>query len=160
MPDPSRRRLLVLLGTGTLAAAAAPVGGALLAPVRVTTVREGDEFVDVVGVDEILEGHPLRVVLRADRTDAWTTFRNVELGAAWIFKNGDGTVTAFAAACPHLGCSVQWVPEAERFECPCHDGVFAKEGARISGPAPRGLDRLQTRVERGRVLVRFAKVAS
>jgi Rieske Fe-S protein len=160
-PDPKRRKLLIVLGAGAAAAAAsAPVGAGLLAPVRTTTVREGEDYVDIGALDEILEGHPLRVVIRSDREDAWTTFRNVELGAAWILKGEGGQVTAFSSVCPHLGCAVDFDQKSDCFACPCHDGVFAKGGEKISGPAPRGLDRLQSRVENGRVLVRFAKVQS
>lgn len=159
-PDPKRRKLLIVFGAGAAALAGAPVGAGLLAPVRATTVREGEEFVDVGGVEEILEDHPLRVTIRADREDAWTTFRNVELGSAWILKGKDGSVRAFSSACPHLGCSVDFVEKRDCFECPCHDAAFAKGGEKISGPAPRGLDQLPCRVEAGRVLVRFARVAS
>ncbi len=158
--DPNRRRLLVILGAGAATLAGAPIGASILAPVRTTTVREGEDFVDVGAVDEILAGHPLRVTIRSDRTDAWSTFRNVELGSAWILKGDDGSVTAFSSACPHLGCSVDFVEKKGCFECPCHDGVFGKAGEKISGPSPRDLDKLQSRVENGRVLVRFAKVVA
>lgn len=153
--------MLVALGAGaSTVVAGAPVAASLLAPTGERTVRAGDDFIDVGPLDGILEDHPLRVTLRADRQDAWATFRNVELGSAWIVKGTDGGVTAFSTACPHLGCAVDWVEARDCFACPCHDGVFEKGGARVSGPAPRGLDRLECRVENGRVLVRFAKVRS
>ncbi len=155
--DPNRRRLLVVLGAGAATVAGTPVAAALLEPVGLPTVREGDEFVDVAALEDISVDKPLRVTIRADRHDAWTTFRNVELGSAWILKNADGSVTAFSSVCPHLGCSVSFVAKDDQFECPCHDGVFSRDGAKISGPPPRGLDKLQARVEGGRVFVRFAK---
>jgi menaquinol-cytochrome c reductase iron-sulfur subunit len=155
--DPNRRRLLVVLGAGAATVAGAPIGASLLGPVGKATVREGEDFVDVGSIDEISGEKPMRVTIKSDRQDAWTTFRNVDLGSAWILKNADGTVTAFSSACPHLGCSVDFVEKKDCFECPCHDGVFAKKGDKVSGPAPRGLDKLQARVEGGRVLVRFAK---
>lgn len=156
-PDANRRRLLMVLGAGAVTCASAPVAASLVAPAGTDTVREGEDFVDVVGFEEILAGEPLRVVIRSDRQDAWTTFRNVELGAAWILKNDDGSVVAYSAACPHLGCAVDWKGERSHFECPCHDAKFTREGGRVSGPAPRGLDRLQTKVADGRILVRFSR---
>lgn len=50
---------------------------------------------------------------------------------------------AFDQRCPHLGCPVQWSPQRERFECPCHKAVF--DGARgrvLAGPPQRGLHRI------------------
>ncbi|MCW2541173.1 MAG: hypothetical protein JWN95_2898 [Frankiales bacterium] len=70
----------------------------------------------------------------------------VAVGAAIAAKGADGgdiiiihpdanTVKAFSAICPHQGCTVP-----PTFACPCHGSVFDKTtGARISGPAPKGL---------------------
>jgi nitrite reductase/ring-hydroxylating ferredoxin subunit len=41
---------------------------------------------------------------------------------------------AMSTKCPHLGCRVHWQSGKERFYCPCHDGVFNKEGIAVSGP--------------------------
>ena len=60
---------------------------------------------------------------------------------------------AITSRCSHLGCSVRWIPAAERFICPCHGSVFDLEGARVAGPAPRPLDRFFTRLEKGFVQV-------
>lgn len=156
----SRRRLLVVLGAGAATVVGAPVGASLLAPVGETTVREGEEWVDVAAVDGILAGKPLRVNIRGDRHDAWTTFRNQELGSAFVIKRNDGSVVAFSSVCPHLGCAVGFSEQHDQFECPCHDAVFAIDGARVSGPAKRGLFELQSKVEAGRILVRAQRVAS
>lgn len=157
--DAGRRRLLVALGSGAIAAVGAPISASILSPLRVQTVRGGEDFIDVGASEGILAGHPLRVTLRSDRHDAWTALRNVEIGSAWILKGEDGSVVAFSSVCPHLGCAVGFSQDRHRFECPCHDGVFARDGSRVAGPAPRGLDRLECRVEEGRILVRFARQA-
>lgn len=149
--DPGRRRLLLTIGAATCLGAPAAVS--LLGPARLDTVTGGEGWLDVIGVDEILAGHPLRVILRGDRKDAWAVSTNVEIGAAWILKKEDGSVVAFSSACPHLGCSVGFSEPKGRFECPCHEGIFDKEGAVVSGPSPRPLDRLETRVEAGRILL-------
>jgi menaquinol-cytochrome c reductase iron-sulfur subunit len=60
---------------------------------------------------------------------------------------------AVTSRCSHLGCSVLWVDAAERFICPCHGSVFDLEGVRVSGPAPRPLDRFYTRLRNGIVEV-------
>jgi menaquinol-cytochrome c reductase iron-sulfur subunit len=75
--------------------------------------------------------------------------------AIWIIKKADGSVTAYSPNCPHLGCGYRWIAAHQRFECPCHGSVFDINGKVLSGPAPRPLDTIGTRVENGRLLVRF-----
>ena len=75
--------------------------------------------------------------------------------AVWLVKKPDGSVTAFSPSCPHLGCGYRWVAADQRFACPCHASVFDVNGKVLSGPAPRPLDTIETRVEGGRLLVKF-----
>ncbi len=50
-----------------------------------------------------------------------------------------GNYCAFVRACPHAGCDVSQVKEAEII-CTCHDSHFSiTDGSRISGPAEAGL---------------------
>jgi hypothetical protein len=60
-----------------------------------------------------------------------------------------------SSICPHLGCTVQWRAEKDRFICPCHGGTYAPDGARLAGPPNRGMDELPTRIQNGRLAVRF-----
>ena len=60
-----------------------------------------------------------------------------------------------SAVCPHLGCSVQWRASKSEFECPCHGASFRPDGARTGGPSPRGMDALETKVQDGRLMVRY-----
>jgi|SRR5947209_16756701 len=60
---------------------------------------------------------------------------------------------AISTRCAHLGCPVRYVQAAERFICPCHGGVYQFDGKVAGGPPVRPLDRFQTKVVRGRVLV-------
>jgi Rieske Fe-S protein len=57
--------------------------------------------------------------------------------------------------CPHLGCSIPWVEAKQQFICPCHTAVFASDGSRISGPAPRSMDDLESKVDNGVLKVRY-----
>jgi Rieske Fe-S protein len=60
---------------------------------------------------------------------------------------------AISTRCAHLGCPVRYVQAAERFICPCHGGVYEFDGKVAGGPPVRPLDRFETKVEQGRVLV-------
>lgn len=37
--------------------------------------------------------------------------------------------------CPHMGCRLEWNPEEESYDCPCHGSRFDQEGNLIDGPA-------------------------
>ena len=37
--------------------------------------------------------------------------------------------------CPHMGCRLEWNPEEESYDCPCHGSRFSREGRLIDGPA-------------------------
>jgi len=48
-------------------------------------------------------------------------------------------IKVVSAVCTHLGCTVQWVAERDRWECPCHGSVFDRKGMVIKGPARNSL---------------------
>jgi menaquinol-cytochrome c reductase iron-sulfur subunit len=159
-PAPSRRALVVATGLGACALAAAAAGPAItlvLAPLQ--TTRKGGRWVRTVKLDVLEEGKPRRVAIVDDRKDAWTIERGVELGSVWLVRRGE-KVVAFSAVCPHLGCSVNAAPADKAgggFACPCHTSAFDAEGKRTSGPSPRDLDTLETKVEDGHVVVDFRR---
>jgi glycine/D-amino acid oxidase-like deaminating enzyme/nitrite reductase/ring-hydroxylating ferredoxin subunit len=64
-----------------------------------------------------------------------------------VYKNEQGKVSVFSAACPHLGCVVQWNADEKTFECPCHGSRFSKEGAVLNGPAISGLKTVEVKSE-------------
>ncbi|MCH7871537.1 MAG: Rieske (2Fe-2S) protein [Planctomycetes bacterium] len=41
---------------------------------------------------------------------------------------------ALSSKCPHLGCQVHWEEANDRFFCPCHNGVFNRDGVATAGP--------------------------
>jgi len=71
--------------------------------------------------------------------------------AAWLRRESPEQFIAFAINCTHLGCPVRWLPNADLFMCPCHGGVFYKDGAVASGPPPKPLVTYPVRVRDGMV---------
>jgi menaquinol-cytochrome c reductase iron-sulfur subunit len=71
--------------------------------------------------------------------------------AAWLRRESAGSFTAFSVSCTHLGCPVRWRPDAQLFMCPCHGGVYYKDGEVAAGPPPKPLPRYTTRVMDGQV---------
>lgn len=74
-------------------------------------------------------------------------------GRFYLVRLGDGGLLALHRECTHLGCTVPWREEAQRFACPCHASSFDITGQVLSPPAPRPLDRYAIRVENGIVKV-------
>ncbi len=156
-PRPPRRTvtLAVVLGSCAIAAATAvPAAAFVSAPLD--SKGAAGRWVRTLRLDQLVDGAPKRVAIIDDRRDAWTVERNVELGSVWVVKRGD-KVTAFSAVCPHLGCSVNVAEKNTGFACPCHTSAFDGDGKRKSGPAPRDLDVLATRIEEGFVAVDFRR---
>ena len=51
-----------------------------------------------------------------------------------------GVFNCFSSVCPHAGCNVSEVTEAN-IVCPCHGSRFDLEGAVVKGPAHEPLER-------------------
>jgi cytochrome b6-f complex iron-sulfur subunit len=61
---------------------------------------------------------------------------------------------AMTAVCTHLGCTVQYEPQADRIHCACHGGVYnAYTGANVSGPPPKPLKQFKVAVNEASVEV-------
>ncbi len=71
----------------------------------------------------------------------------------FLVRAADGGFLAIYRRCPHLGCTVNWVSEKERFYCPCHASSFDVNGDFKDSPMPRALDLFSVQFEEGRVLV-------
>jgi Rieske Fe-S protein len=52
-----------------------------------------------------------------------------------VWKEQDGTLHAFSAACTHKGCTLTWNNADRTWDCPCHGSIFAADGSVIHGPA-------------------------
>ncbi len=156
---PDRRKFLKVatcaLGGGAGLVIAAPVIKLVLDPAGKQTVSSPKEPLDVGDVAGFRKGQPpTRVEIIAPvLQDAWTTARDVVLGAAWIRRTGahPKEIDARSAICPHLGCAVGWDEAKSNYLCPCHDSRFAVDGAKLTGPSERGLDSLPVEVVDGRL---------
>lgn len=55
--------------------------------------------------------------------------------------------------CTHLGCTVPWREDENRFHCPCHSSIFNQRGEVVSGPAPRPLDIFPIEIQEDEIVV-------
>ncbi len=151
-PDEERRNFCVAciyaLWGAITAALGVPAAAYLLAPPR---ARQESDWVEAGEVARLPVGVPEEVVFRRIRRDGWRVVS--EKASAWVIRRHDGSLTAFAPQCTHLGCAYQWDEHKQNFLCPCHASTFDLEGNVLSGPAPRALDRYAVRLEGGKLLL-------
>jgi menaquinol-cytochrome c reductase iron-sulfur subunit len=150
--DASRRRfhlgvIYTLMG-GIGAALGIPAAAYLLVP---GPVKKKNEWVEVTDLSRLSDTHPEEIVFRRNRKDGWKILS--EKTSAWVSKRPDGQVIAFAPSCTHLGCAFHYDEKSRNYLCPCHTSTFDLEGKPLEGPAPRPLDRYQTKVEGGKLLL-------
>ncbi len=74
--------------------------------------------------------------------------------AAWLRRNDKDNFIAFAANCTHLGCPVRWEEQAHLFMCPCHGGVYYKDGTVAAGPPPKPLTKYDVRIYKDEVQIK------
>ena len=60
---------------------------------------------------------------------------------AILLRTPKGEYRALSAVCTHLNCTVQYDPASSVIVCACHNGHFDLNGAVVSGPPPRPLER-------------------
>ncbi len=155
---PDRRGFLkvitTLLGAAAAGLATVPVIGSALSPLFAKKDESGG-FLPAAAFNELEANVPRRVELIATVTDTWTTQVGV-VGACWLLKKNDGSVSALSTLCPHSGCSIN-LQTKETYGCPCHASSFSFEGTPLEGPSPRPMDPLKTEVKDGKVSVRYAR---
>jgi len=78
-------------------------------------------------------------------------------GRFYLARLEDGGFLALSRKCTHLGCTVPWAVEENKFICPCHGSSFDITGNVISPPAPRALDMYPVIIENDIVKVDTSK---
>jgi hypothetical protein len=79
---------------------------------------------------------------------------------AYVVADPPRAPITLLARSPHLGERITYCQSSGWFEDPAHGAMFDRLGNYILGPAPRGLDRLETLVRDGVVWVNPNEVAS
>lgn len=148
-----RRGFLTRLsvGLGGLAAmlAGVPVVGLVLGPV----IRRSPEAWRSVGpVSRFKVGETVEAVIEDPSREDWAGV-TAETGV-WLRRVTDTEFVAFSMHCTHLGCPVRWLGDAELFMCPCHGGVYYRDGRVAAGPPELPLRHHEVRIRGGEVEVR------
>ena len=100
----------------------------------------GGEFGGVMTVGKIGEFIPGSVV-------------EFEDGNFYLVCTEDSGFLAVYRRCPHLGCTVKWMENEQKFLCPCHSATFAKTGDFNNKLVARALDYFPVIFDKGMVKV-------
>ena len=126
---------------------AVPVGRFLLAAVTRGRANSYLSWVPVGPLSDFPEGETRLATFRSPYVMP-TDGKTVDT-ACWVRRIAGDQFQVFAINCAHLGCPVRWFPQSGLFMCPCHGGVYYRDGSRASGPPERGLFEYPHKVESG-----------
>ena len=131
---------IVTTGLGLITAALAGLVGLVAAPKSARSERRWRKAASVL---DLPPDRPMAAVLAERQADGWYQTRKQTI--VFIDREGDG-YRALSATCAHLGCRVRWDDGKKQFLCPCHGGVYDREGRVLAGPPPTPLARYAVRV--------------
>jgi nitrite reductase/ring-hydroxylating ferredoxin subunit len=69
-----------------------------------------------------------------------------------LISDGENSAHACEAKCPHEFCDLNYAPDRQKIECPCHAGLFDLSGKVLEGPPPRPLETYPAVVDGERIL--------
>ncbi|MBA4147078.1 MAG: Rieske 2Fe-2S domain-containing protein [Verrucomicrobia bacterium] len=151
-----RTFLQIAIATGglvTAAIVAIPVIGTALSPVL---RRESGELWQPIGA---LENFPIGQMTRANVTvprDDWSqTLREKGL---YVLRSSNAELIVFSRNCTDLSCPIVWDEGSNCFFCPCHGGIFSRQGDPMKGPPKRALYRYAARVRNDTVEIDLRSV--
>ena len=78
--------------------------------------------------------------------------------ACWVRRMEGDQFQVFAINCMHLGCPVRWFPPSGLFMCPCHGGVYYRDGSRASGPPEHGLVEYPWKVQKDQIIIQAGEL--
>jgi menaquinol-cytochrome c reductase iron-sulfur subunit len=147
------RRSFLGLMTGLIGASISGLLGITLGRFSIApalSVSGAPEWIEVAPLEEIPEGKPTNLSVLISQNAGWGRFSSDQ--SVWVVKKGEH-LTVFSSVCPHLGCTVN--ENAGGFGCVCHNSAWNGEGEHLRGPAPRGMDILEHKVESNSLRVRY-----
>lgn len=163
MADPTtltRRGFFTKMGilfNGLVATAlAVPIVGFLLSAISRGRANEYLAWVPLGRVSDFPEGETRLATFRNHYVMP-TDGKTVDT-ACWVRRIAGDQFQVFAVNCAHLGCPVRWFPQSGLFMCPCHGGVYYRDGSRASGPPLRGLFQYPYKVQDGQITIQAGEL--
>jgi menaquinol-cytochrome c reductase iron-sulfur subunit len=114
--------------------------------------KESDDWIQLGSISKVELDIPTLFKKTIETQTGWIDTEE-EISVYVLTSNGQDYIV-MSNVCTHLACRVRWIPEKDSFFCPCHNGVFAKDGTVVAGPPPRPLDRFESKVEDGVIFIK------
>jgi Rieske Fe-S protein len=156
----SRRALLMKLGillNGLVAMVlAVPIVRFLFSSVSRGRAGGYLSWVSLGSVDQFPEGETRLATFRNPYVTP-TDGKTVDT-ACWVRRIEGVQFQVLAINCAHLGCPVRWFPQSGLFLCPCHGGVYYRDGSRAAGPPERGMFEYPNRVKNGIISIQAGQL--
>lgn len=73
--------------------------------------------------------------------------------AVYAWRPSETEAIVYSRSCTDLGCPLTFDPGSQCFFCPCHGGIFDKNGERMAGPPNRPMYRFVSRITDGEILI-------
>jgi len=97
-------------------------------------------------IDEFPLGKITPVVIQVHRDD-WS--RTLQQKTVYVWRKDERQMVVYSRSCTDLSCPLTFDPGSECFFCPCHGGIFSKNGVPMAGPPKRPLYRYANRSRDG-----------
>jgi Rieske Fe-S protein len=152
--------MLMTLGVALNAAAgilfAVPVVGYIFGPSKRKEMKKELAWITLGSLTQFPEGETRLATYRNPFVRPW----DGDTGdiPCWVRRIAADQWQVFAINCTHLGCPVRWFPQSGLFLCPCHGGAYYADGARASGPPPRGLFQYDYKIENGQLWIKAGQI--
>ncbi len=82
-------------------------------------------------------------------TDRGDWSKTLDRITVFVWRQADQRFVVFSRSCTDLSCPITFDHGSECFFCPCHGGIFAKNGVPLAGPPKRPLYRYANRIHDG-----------
>jgi len=132
----NRRQLLATLLNGAWVGLLCVTGFQLVSWVN-SRVRRQLRKVELLSINELSTQSEGVILIRGDRQ-------------IYVRQEEHG-IHALDMRCTHGNCTVRYDAGLKRFYCPCHGGVFDREGNVLAGPPTERLRKLNVRMEHDRI---------
>jgi menaquinol-cytochrome c reductase iron-sulfur subunit len=141
--------VVALVGAVMSAVVGLPVIGYIISPAL--GKESGEDWITLGPVSNIVPGIPTSFTFSQTKEVGWRRARINQ--AVYAVSDDLQNIKVFSDACTHLSCKVHWEEERNAFICPCHDGVFDKDGNVVSGPPPKPLYDFEVKVENDQLMI-------
>jgi len=115
----------------------------------------GDDWISLGSLDNYPFDIPTLFNFTITKVNGWER-SSMSYGAFVLRKEGQDPIV-FSDVCTHLSCRVNWDEEVSEFYCPCHAAFFDVNGAVVSGPPPRPLDRYEIRLDGDQLFIHLTE---